>query len=58
MTNEEMWEHAMRIGTDRVQHTNYSDVYEDEDLEDATEDERLEIHNRILEMVATPILID
>ena len=56
MTEEEKKEHARRIGKWWLQASEYSNVYEDEELpEDITEEEMQEIHALI---VTGDVLID
>jgi hypothetical protein len=48
LTEEEKKDHARRIGKEWLQASEYSNVYEDEELpEDITEDEMQEIHKLI-----------
>jgi hypothetical protein len=48
VTEEELKEHARRIGKAYLQHFEFLDVVEDEDLpENVTEDEMSEIHKMV-----------
>lgn len=47
LTQAEIEEHAERIADVHLETIEYSDVYEDEDLEDATEEEWQAIHSHI-----------
>jgi hypothetical protein len=51
MTHEEKLAHATRIATMHLEDAEYGIVYEDEALEDATEEEWQEIHDMITSMV-------
>ena len=56
MTEEEMKEHARRIAKDWLQASEYSNVYEDDEIPvEATEDDMLAIHKLI---VTADALID
>lgn len=39
MTEEEKRQHALRLAKNHMEGFNYSDIYEDDDLQDATEDD-------------------
>lgn len=47
MTEEEKREHALRIAREVLLDTDFSLVAEDEELEDASEDDMLDIYNMI-----------
>jgi len=51
LTYEEKLAHAQRIALMHLEDAEYSIVYEDEELEDATEKEWHEIHDMIRDMV-------
>ena len=51
MTYEEKLAHAKRIGKEHFQDFEFLSVVEDEELEDATEEEMLEIHDMITNMI-------
>lgn len=53
MTQEEIEDHAERIADEILQNVEYSDVYEDEELEDASEDEWKAIHEHIQTRLVT-----
>lgn len=50
LTDEEITEHALRIAQIHLDDMEYSNVYEDEDLEDATEDDWKAVRNRIYDL--------
>ena len=47
LTEEEITKHALRIAQSHLEDAEYSIVYEDEELEDATEDDWRAVHNKI-----------
>lgn len=49
MTEEEMRQHALRLAESHMASFNYSDIYEDEYLEDATEDDWQSIFDIIID---------
>lgn len=51
LTDEEITEHALRIAQIHLDDMEYSNVYEDEDLEDASEDDWKAVRNRIYDLV-------
>lgn len=51
LTDEEITEHALRIAQIHLEDMEYSNVYEDEDLEDASEDDWKAVRNRIYDLV-------
>lgn len=51
LTNEEITEHALRIAQEHLESIEYSNVYEDEELEDATEDDWKAVRSRIYGLV-------
>ena len=51
MTEEEKREHALRIVTEILEDADFSYVYEDEELEDASDDDLRDIHWLIREEV-------
>lgn len=51
LTDEEITEHALRIAQEHLEAIEYSNVYEDEELEDATEDDWQAVRNRIYDLV-------
>lgn len=53
MTKEEIEYHAERIADEILQSVEYSDVYEDEELEEASEDDWRAIHNHIQTRLVT-----
>lgn len=52
MTQEEIEEHAERIADEILSNVEYSQVYEDEELEDATEEDWKAVHSRIQSLVS------
>lgn len=50
LTDEEITEHALRIAQEHLEAIEYSNVYEDEELEDATEDDWKAVRNRIYDL--------
>lgn len=48
MTPEELKELALAIAQESLERTEYSDVYEDEDLEDLTEEEMQKLHRLVI----------
>ena len=55
MTEDEKREHALRIASITLVDLEYSDVYEDEELEDATEPDWSDIHDIIVSQVRVSI---
>ena len=55
MTEHEKREHALRIAAITLVDLEYSDVYEDEDLEGACENDWQDIHNIIVSQVRVSI---
>ena len=55
MTEHEKREHALRIAAITLVDLEYSDVYEDEELEDATEADWSDIHDIIVSQVRVSI---
>ena len=55
MTEHEKREHALRIAAITLVDLEYSDVYEDEELEDATEPDWSDIHDIIVSQVRVSI---
>lgn len=47
MTPEDLKELALEIAQEELTHTEYCVVYEDEDLEDLTEEEMLKVHRLV-----------
>ena len=47
MTEDEKKQHALRIAREMLFNAKFSLVYEDEELEDASEDDMLDIYNMI-----------
>ena len=47
MTEDEKREHALRIAEDIICNTDYSFVYEDEELEDASEEDLEDIYQML-----------
>lgn len=50
LTDEEITEHALRIAQEHLEAIEYSNVYEDEELEDATEDDWIAVRSRIYDL--------
>lgn len=50
LTDEEITNHALRIAQIHIDDMEYSNVYEDEDLEDASEDDWKAVRNRIYDL--------
>lgn len=50
LTDEEITEHALRIAQVHLDDMEYCCVYEDEELEDATEDDWKAVRNRIYDL--------
>lgn len=50
LTDEEITNHALRIAQIHLDDMEYSNVYEDEDLEDASEDDWKAVRNRIYDL--------
>ena len=48
MTEDEKREHALRIAEDIIRNADYSFVYEDEELEDASEEDLGDIYQMLL----------
>lgn len=48
MTEDERREHALRIAQIHLEQSEFCNVYEDEDLEDASREDQLAIHNLII----------
>jgi len=53
LTPDEITEHALRIAQIHLDDMDYSNVYEDEELEDATEDDWKAVRNRIYDLAVT-----
>jgi flagellar motility protein MotE (MotC chaperone) len=53
LTQEEIEEHAERIADEILQNVEYSQVYEDEELEDASEEEWKAVHAHIQTRLVT-----
>lgn len=52
LTEDEIQEHAERIADEILSNVEYSQVYEDEELEDATEEDWQAVHSRIQSLVS------
>lgn len=50
LTDKEITNHALRIAQIHLDDMEYSNVYEDEDLEDASEDDWKAVRNRIYDL--------
>lgn len=51
LTDGEITDHALRIAQEHLESIEYSCIYEDEELEDATEDDWKAVLNRIYDLV-------
>jgi len=52
LSDEEIQYHAERIGDELLQNADFSMVYEDEDLEDLTEEEHRAIFDALVQLVS------
>lgn len=50
LTKEEITQHALRIAQEHLESIEYCNVYEDEELEDATEDDWQAVRNKIYDL--------